>query len=252
MLNEIVHKGPEVETIRSILYGLGGIGKSTWASKSDAPIFLDIEGGLGGIDVESIPLKNSDYQKFIDVLKMIYEEDHKYKTLVIDSLDWLERIVHQHVCKLKSVDSIGDLDWGRGYLVALNIFEQIINKLDKIREQKKMDIILIAHAAIMQVDNPGESSYTRWGIQMHYKTAAKIYQWSDACLFAYNDVYVTKEAGSFGKTRVLAHGGDRVVRTVDQPTHMAKNRMNLPDPMKLDYEEYHSYLDKIKNRRGNG
>ena len=247
-LKELVHSGPEADTARIVLYGLGGIGKSTWASKAEKPIFLDIEGGLGGIDAESIPLNESDYMGFIDTLKLIYEEKHDYKTLVIDSIDWLERIIHRHVCKTKSVDNIAELEWGKGYVAALNFIEQIISKLDKIREAKKMDVILIAHAAILQVENPGEKSYNRWGIQLHYKSAAKLFQWSDACLFATWDVYTTQEAGKFGATRNLAHGGDRVLRSVDQPTHLAKNRLGLPDPLKMDYEEFSRHLNQFKKR----
>ena len=101
-LKDIVITKPDFETYRAIIYGVGGIGKSTLASKSEKPIFLDIEGGLSCIEVPSIPLMNVNppeaYEKFIQTLAMLYEEDHDYKTLVIDSLDWLERIVHAHTC----------------------------------------------------------------------------------------------------------------------------------------------------------
>ena len=77
-LKDLVKTGPDFDTFRMIIYGMGGIGKSTLASLAEKPIFLDIEGGLAGIDANSIPLQETDYMGFLESLKMLYEEDHDY------------------------------------------------------------------------------------------------------------------------------------------------------------------------------
>jgi len=247
-LKDIVKTGPDFDTFRMIIYGMGGIGKSTLASLAEKPIFLDIEGGLAGIDANSIPLQETDYMGFLESLKMLYEEDHDYKTLVVDSLDWLERVVHRHTCGVKKVDDIADLDWGKGYVAALGFMEQIINKFDKLRNHKKMNMILISHAATTKVEDPGVPEYQKWALQLHYKSAAKLFQWSDMCLFATYDVRTTKETGAFNKQRTLAHGGTRVLRTRDQPTHAAKNRIGLPDPMEMEWELIQEFINNAKKK----
>ena len=251
-LKDIVKTKPDFETYRMILYGVGGIGKSTLASKSENPIFLDIEGGLSCIDTASIPLMNVNpqeaYEKFIQTLAMLYEEEHQYQTLVVDSLDWLERIVHAHTCKTKKIDDIAVLDFGRGYVAALGFMEQIINKLEKLRSKKKMNVILISHAAQVTVGNPGEDERVKWDLQLHKKTIAKFYQWSDLCLFANYEVRTTKESASFGKQRVIAHGSERLLFTRDDGNHAAKNRLGLPDPMELDWNLIQEFINNAKKK----
>ena len=251
-LKDIVKTKPDFETYRMILYGVGGIGKSTLASKAEKPIFLDIEGCLSCIEVPSIPLMNINpqevYEKFIETLKMLYEEDHDYKTLVVDSLDWLERIVHAHTCKTKRIDDIGVLDFGRGYIAALGFMEQIINKLEKLRSGKKMNMILISHAAQVKVDNPDEEERMKWNLQLHHKSTAKFFQWSDLCLFANYEVRTTKETGSFGKQRIIAHGSERILFTRDNGSHAAKNRLGLPDPMEMEWELIQEFINNAKKK----
>ena len=251
-LKDIVKTKPDFDTYRAIIYGVGGIGKSTLASKSENPIFLDIEGGLSCIEVPSIPLMNVNppegYEKFIQTLAMLYDEDHDYKTLVIDSLDWLERIVHAHTCKTKKIDDIATLDFGRGYVAALGFMEQIINKLEKLRSKKKMNMILISHAAQVTVGNPGEEERMKWDLQLHKKTTAKFYQWSDMCLFANYEVRTTKESASFGKQRIIAHGSERILHTRDNGNHAAKNRLGLPDPMEMDWDLIQEFINNAKKK----
>ena len=251
-LKDIVKTKPDFETYRAIIYGVGGIGKSTLASKAEKPIFLDIEGGLSCIEVPSIPLMNVNppeaYEKFIQTLAILYEEDHDYKTLVIDSLDWLERIVHAHTCKTKRIDDIATLDFGRGYVAALGFMEQIINKLEKLRSKKKMNMILISHAAQVKVDNPGEEERMKWNLQLHHKSTAKFFQWSDMCLFANYEVRTTKESASFGKQRIIAHGSERILHTRDHANHAAKNRLGLPDPMDMDWELIQKFINNAKKK----
>jgi len=188
------------------------------------------------------------YEKFIQTLLMLYEEEHQYQTLVVDSLDWLERIVHAHTCKTKKIDDIAVLDFGRGYVAALGFMEQIINKLEKLRSKKKMNVILISHAAQVTVGNPGEDERVKWDLQLHKKTIAKFYQWSDLCLFANYEVRTTKESASFGKQRVIAHGSERLLFTRDDGNHAAKNRLGLPDPMELDWNLIQEFINNAKKK----
>jgi hypothetical protein len=36
--------------------------------------------------------------------------------------------------------------------------------------------------------------------------------------------------------------GERIIRTVERPSHVAKNRLNLPDEMPLEWSAYAQHL----------
>ena len=76
-----------------LLYGMAGVGKSSLAGKLEKPLFIDLEGGLNYLDVARTETITT-YDKFYEVLVEIgrnREEYKNYKTIVIDSVDWLVR-----------------------------------------------------------------------------------------------------------------------------------------------------------------
>ena len=91
-LLEQIESGLKPGPRRVMLYGVQGVGKSTWASMAESPVFIQTEDGLGGIDCAKFPLAKT----FDDVMAAIgelYSGKHSFKTVVIDSLDWLEKFV---------------------------------------------------------------------------------------------------------------------------------------------------------------
>lgn len=59
-------------------------------------MFITTEDGLGNLDVATFPMARS----FADVMQAVAlgAEDHAFKTLVIDSLDWTEPLIWDQVC----------------------------------------------------------------------------------------------------------------------------------------------------------
>ena len=97
-LIETIQRGKTPMPPRLMLYGTEGIGKSTLASHAPKPIFVQTEDGLGEIACEKFPLAGS----VADVLAALAElnaAEHPYQTVVVDSLDWLERLIWDAVCE---------------------------------------------------------------------------------------------------------------------------------------------------------
>lgn len=87
-----VKRGRSRKPPRIMAYGIEGIGKSTLAAGAPRPIFIQTDDGLGEIDCDKFPLAHT----FDDVLAALSElasEAHDYETVVVDSLDWLERLI---------------------------------------------------------------------------------------------------------------------------------------------------------------
>ncbi len=126
-LQEKVLTGKQLRPLRVIIYGPGGIGKSFWASQWKESLILDIEGGLGGIDCASIPLIGKPWSEILSTLTELATEEHDYKTIVLDSLDWLERLMHIDICQVRGCISIGDLQYGAGYVQALSTLKSLFS-----------------------------------------------------------------------------------------------------------------------------
>jgi hypothetical protein len=104
-----------------VIFGPEGIGKSTLAAQFPAPVFLDTEGGTHHLDVARLPAPKS----WDDVTRAITApatEAHDFKTLVIDTIDWLEKLLVDYVCKQANKASIEDFGYGKGYVVLAEEF----------------------------------------------------------------------------------------------------------------------------------
>ena len=124
MQNFEIIRGVKPAPPRIILYGLEGIGKSTFAAGLPSPIFVQTEDGLNNIDCARFPLPvNVD-----DVIRQLCEVNNygdEFKTVVIDSLDWLERIIWDAVSSENKVDNIEKIGFGKGYVMALTYWKKI-------------------------------------------------------------------------------------------------------------------------------
>lgn len=115
---EQVTSGRRPAPRRVLLYGTQGIGKSTFAACAPKPIFIQTEDGLGEIDCDKFPLAKA-FGHVMKTLTALYTERHDYRTVVVDSLDWLERLIWGEVCREKAVGSIEDIGYAKGYVFSL-------------------------------------------------------------------------------------------------------------------------------------
>ena len=225
---KMIEKGKKAEPPRIILYGVHGIGKSSWAASAPAPIFIQTERGLKEIETDKFPLAES-FLQVLDFIEVLHDEKHDYKTLIVDSLDWLEKLIFVEVAKAKGVSSIEEIGFQAGYKIALKYWDEILAKLDDLQEKKKMAIIGIAHSQIKNFNSPESEPYDRYQLDLHKHAAARVQQWADAVLFLNYKTYTSKLKVGAGKEVIKAMGtGERVIYTEEKPAYQAKNRYDFP------------------------
>ena len=226
---------------RLLVYGTEGIGKSTLASHAPRPIFIQTEDGLGEIDCHKFPLANS-FDDVVGALEALRTEKHDYQSVVVDSLDWLERLIWDAVCEDYGAKSIEKVDggYGKGYIFALTPWRSFLDHLAALHRDRCMAIILIAHAKVEKFEDPEASPYDRYSPRLHKHAAALLTEWCDAVLFATRKFRTQTEETGFGRKRTTAHaigkdGGERILRTVGGPSCVAKNRYGLDAELPLDW-----------------
>ena len=240
----VVDTSQEQKPFRVVLYGTDGIGKSTWANCAPNPIFLDLEGGLDFIKTKAIPLREKTLSDFLETLGSLIKQDHEFKTVVVDSIDWLEVKIFDDVVKNyeKSIKSISDIGYAKGYDIALTHWNTILRGFDLLRA-KGINIVLLAHAKMLKIEDPMSESYDKWDLKLHKKANPLIREWADCVLFASYEQYLKKTDTGFGSTKNTAIGtGERVIHTQERPAFEAKCRFTMPEKISMDFQEFQSYL----------
>ncbi|MBX6324279.1 MAG: ATP-binding protein [Rhodospirillaceae bacterium] len=223
---------------RILIHGVAGVGKTTFAAGAPAPVFILTEDGLGTVDVPHFPLARS-YDDVLEALGALYSETHDYRTVVVDSVDWLEPLVWARACKDHGWSSIEDAGYGKGYVAALDLWRQYVEGLDALRADKGMIVIQIAHTDIRRFDSPEHDPYDRYVIKLHARAAALLQEHSDVVLFANYRVSTVKSDVGFNKKVNRALGsGERLLHTAERPAFLAKNRYGLPDTLPMSWAAF--------------
>jgi len=244
-----VRKGKRVRPRRVMVYGVHAIGKSTFAASAPSPIFIPTEDGLDDIDCESFPCSES-WLEFRQNLVTVLNSDHTYQTLVIDSADWLERLIWDQVTSDEGVGNIEDIGYAKGYTKAVKYWEKVITACDLLRERRGMTVIVLAHSKIEKVESPETDNYDRYSPKLHRHACAILCEWVDELLFACYEVHTRKIEEGFGKKVIKSIGeGRRVLRTSERPFAMAKSRLEMPYEINLDWQEYASYCTKPAEKK---
>jgi hypothetical protein len=186
------------------------------------------------IDSNAFPLAKS-YTEVEQALGSLINDPHDYKTLVIDSLDWLEPLIQQQVCIQEGVTSIESIPYGKGFIMAMDIWRDYLSGLNTLRDERGMMIIQTAHSDIKRFESPEIDSYDRYVIKLHAKAAAVVQEHSDCVFFANYKTHVVQEDIGFNQKRNRAIGaGTRMLFTQEKPSFSAKNRYALPSELQLD------------------
>jgi len=230
-----IKKNTAIAAPRLMVYGVEGIGKSTFAASSPDPIYILTEDGLGSLKVAHFPIASS-FKDVMDAIGSLYADKHEYKTVVLDSLDWLEAIIQREI---EQKYEAKDLAYGKGAVIAAERWREILDGLNALRNDKGMIVILIAHTTIKRFDSPEVEPYDRYQPKLQERSNAVCREWVDALLFANYKTIVKKDDVGFNQTSNRGIStGERMLFTSERPAYMAKNRYNLPESIPLSWDAF--------------
>ena len=250
---DTIQSGRENKPPRLMIYGSEGVGKSTFAASAPNPIFIQTEDGLGELNCRKFPLTRS-LSEALSQLTALRDEQHDFQTVVIDSADWLERLIFDEVCREFGVRNIEKADggYGKGYTHALTHWRKVINLLQELRDKRGMMVILVAHAKVERFEDPENAAYDRYTPRLHKHAASLIAEWVDAVLFANKRFRVTRDSNDRAIAAPIgADGGERFIRTVGSPACIAKNRYGLPGEIPLSWTAFiNAYQKTLEENHG--
>lgn len=243
-------KGVETVPLVTIFHGKESVGKTFTACQSDSPIMLDFEHGAEMYPIPKIALYGKDivFDDCVEALRLIYakHKDMGVKTVIVDSFDWVQKLIHKEVCSQKNVETIDELKWGAGYQLAASLAQDFINGLDSLR-QMGMEIIIICHTQIVKVDEPIHDLYEVYDLKLDRLIRNNLKEWSTIIAFCEFQQSTQLKGEKFGQKVYRAIStGDRIMHTVPQAGFVAKSRIPIPSPLPLDMKVFKSEIDKAR------
>lgn len=211
----------------AIIYGPHGVGKTTFAAGAPAPVLMAIERGLGLIDIDHHKIDT--FSDVMEMLGALYSEEHQFKTLIVDSLDWLEPLIWARACADNGWSSLEEPGYGKGYLAADAVWAEYLEGIRALRDHRGLNILQLAHEEIRTYQSPDTEPYDRHGIKLHKRANARVQEHADIIGFLSYRVSIKESKTGFGSKSVRAQGvGQRVLYLEERPNFAAKNRFDLP------------------------
>lgn len=228
-----IKRGQDIKPPRIFIYGVEGIGKTTFAAGAPGAIFLQAEDGQGALDIARFPSVESTAQVF-EAIGTLLENDHDFSTLAVDSADWLEQIIAREI---ESKHDAKELAYGKGALKQAEVWQQLLAGFNELRNVRGMSIVMIGHSQIKRFDSPETEPYDRYLPKLQERSSALLREWADAVLFAnYRVVVKTTEVGFKKEVSRGITTGERLLFTTEKPAYMAKNRYAFPDSLPLSWQ----------------
>lgn len=196
------------------------------------------------------------WSELLDSVKALIEQEHSFKTLVIDTLNGAERLCHEHVCSRDYQNDWGEkgfTSYMRGFEVSLGDWRELLDLLDQLRVKRGVRPLLLIHTKVITFKNPTGADFDKYQPEMHAKTWALTAKWLDAILFGNFESPLLDEKVTNKKTKALS-GMTRMLYTEVQGGWDAKNRFGLPPEIEMGespQEAYKAFMTAVKEARAN-
>lgn len=244
-----VKSGRIEQPLRVLVYGPEGVGKSTFGSDAPSPVFLGAEDGTAQMDVSRLPQPER-WSEVFDAIADLTEQKHPFETLVVDTVDWIEPLVWDHVIAEQNnpkIKSIEDFGYGKGYIAAVDEWRRFVTALDRLRHARGMHVVLLGHTQQRKQKNPAGDDWDRFTLKINERAGGLLKEWCDDVLFARHEFYTerTRESRDGKDYTAKAQGtGERLLHTSWNAAYDAKNRHSLPDQIPLRWADFYALAQR--------
>ncbi|QWY83606.1 putative NTP-binding helicase protein [Rhizobium phage RHph_X2_26] len=237
-----------------VLYGIGGIGKTTFGSEFPDVLYMPTKGERPPAQARlETPGVIENFNDVYDIVKELKTTNHPFKWLMLDAVDGLEPIIWRETCDRMGWQSIEQPGFGKGYLEADKEWQEFLDWMEDLRRDG-MGVILLAHSKIVRFDSPQTDPYNRYTIKIQDRANALLREQADIVAFMNYKVQVREKEINRNKSVSHAEGGKlREIGLNTSAQYDAKNRYDMPDTLPYKkgkgYEEFAKYITEATGVR---
>ena len=230
-------KKPEKEPFIGTIVGTPGSGKTSLAAAFPAPFMIRTTGEAIPEDLPKnmVPDTLDEVQKVADLwaqLMALLDEEHDYKTLIIDSVTGLDALFAADIIasdpKARGLGSaLGG--YGAGYDALAANHARVRRAAEAIRKRRGMNVVFLAHADITTIDPPDQEAYSLWSLRLHKKSLAPYVDSVSLVGFVRQATILLGEDGS----KKAKTTGERVLTAHMTPSSQAKNRLGITEDIEF-------------------
>ena len=226
-----IERGRRHSPVRAVVYGTEGIGKSTLAAAFPAPVILDTEEGTHHLDVARVSIGSWDELRA--AIAELGGGRGEFRTVVIDSADWAERLLVEHLLAEHKQKSIEGFGFGKGYTLLAEGFGRLLTQCDALIGVG-LNVVFVAHSKVQRTSPPDMADgFDRYELKLTKQTAPLLKEWCDLLAFCNYKTAVTE--GSDGRKK--ATGGKRRLMHLERAAAWdAKNRYGLDAELPMAIE----------------
>jgi hypothetical protein len=175
------------------------------------------------------------WQDVLDAVQTLIDNPSPFKTLVVDTVDWIEPLLWEHVCKAEGKANIEDFGFGKGYIKALDGWRGLLSMFETLRKERGMHVVLLAHCHVKTWKNPEGEDFDRYTLKLNDKAAGLLKEWVAVVGFANYETFADKDKRTQRVKGIST--GERFLFTERTAAYDAKNRFNLPSKLPLGWDE---------------
>ena len=221
-------KGKQAGPIKAVVYGPEGIGKSTFAAAWPRPLFVDAEDGTSRLEVDRV--RPQSWSAVEGGVAELTKDAAGYKTLVLDTADWAEKLLTESVCAAAGMKGIESFGYGKGFTHLAEAWKKFLDQLGRMQRAQGIHVLFLAHSTMRKFEQPDEAgAYDRWEMKLSKTSNPLLKEWADLVLFLNYKTLVVEIDG-----KKKAQGGRRVMYAEHHTCWDAKNRFGLPAEMPLE------------------
>ena len=242
----------------TVLYGKGGVGKTTLAAYSENPVIVPV-GRETGHEIHAnwgIPtFANTQERPPLDFLfgcmARLLKTEHSRKTLIVDNLGTYREAVDEDV----DADNINEkLDaYGKRQSLAYPYYTKLLAGFDALMKKKEMNIILLAHEVQFNINKEDGTYFSRTGIHCpageNTNVRALLEARAHNVLYMRSEPPTRKAKDAMGQEKLIATGGapKRIIYTKPHGSFFAKCRVNMEPYYEIESSDTEEDLLKHRN-----
>ena len=197
-----------------LIYGNPKVGKSTLCSHFKDVLYIATEPGTNHLNLQYKPTMINSWKKFKMLAKEIKElKDSNFKTIVIDTVDELNRYCEDYILEREGISNLGDLPHGKAY----GMVRAELMKYLKFLSMLPYGLVMVSHSKETEVEEKVGMKLKRWNKQVISVTGNR---GTDITAIADIILYMTSTISEEGVQSGVAY-------TKPSPLHMAGERGGL-------------------------